>query len=112
MKDALIHWDSLSYRQPQWAARTCVIISMSFLIYFLHIKEAEMRTLIDIPEEDLKLLNNVVRKLEISRAEFIRRAINSSLAPHRGRMNHEAFGAWAALAEDGLAYQERMRAEW
>jgi metal-responsive CopG/Arc/MetJ family transcriptional regulator len=71
-----------------------------------------MRTLIDIPENDLKLLNKVVRKLEISRTEFIRRAIHSSLAPHRGKMSHESFGAWATFAEDGLAYQERIRSEW
>ncbi len=71
-----------------------------------------MRTLVDIPEEDIELLNNVVRKLEISRAEFIRRAISSSLTPHREKMTNEAFGSWANLAEDGITYQERLRAEW
>lgn len=71
-----------------------------------------MRTLIDIPENDLKLMSEVARKLEISRSEFVRRAVHSSLAPYRGKMNHEAFGAWTALDEDGLAYQERMRSEW
>jgi metal-responsive CopG/Arc/MetJ family transcriptional regulator len=71
-----------------------------------------MRTLIDIPEEDLRLLNQVVKKLTISRAEFVRRAVATSLAPHRRKMNHAAFGAWSGFPEDGLAYQERMRAEW
>jgi len=36
----------------------------------------------------------------------------SSLAHHRQKMNHSAFGAWSDFAEDGLAYQERIRAEW
>ena len=71
-----------------------------------------MRTLIDIPDEDLKLLNQVAKKLSISRAEFVRRSVAASLVPHREKMNHAAFGAWADFAEDGLAYQERMRAEW
>jgi hypothetical protein len=71
-----------------------------------------MRTLIDIPEEDLKLLTQVAKKLSISRAEFVRRSVAASLAPHRKKMNHAAFGAWSAFPEDGLAYQERMRDEW
>jgi len=71
-----------------------------------------MRTLVDIPDEDLKLLNQVVKKLTISRAEFVRQAVAASLAPHRQKMNHAAFGAWSGFAEDGLAYQERLRAEW
>jgi metal-responsive CopG/Arc/MetJ family transcriptional regulator len=71
-----------------------------------------MRTLIDIPEDDLKLLNQVAKKLSISRAEFVRRSVATALAPHRRKMNHAAFGAWSGFPEDGLAYQERMRAEW
>ncbi len=71
-----------------------------------------MRTLIDIPDKDFKLLNAVVKRMEISRAEFVRRAIATALAPYRKTMNHEAFGLWASHPEDGLEYQERMRAEW
>ncbi|MGA2350335.1 MAG: CopG family transcriptional regulator [Terracidiphilus sp.] len=71
-----------------------------------------MRTLIDIPEEDLKLLTQVAKKLSISRAEFVRQVVANSLAPHRKKMNHAAFGAWSEFSEDGVAYQERMRAEW
>ena len=71
-----------------------------------------MRTLIDIPEDDLKLLNQVAKELSISRAELVRRAVSTALAPHRRKMNHAAFGAWSEFGEDGVAYQERMRAEW
>jgi metal-responsive CopG/Arc/MetJ family transcriptional regulator len=71
-----------------------------------------MRTLIDIPDKDFKLLKAIVRRLEISRAEFVRRAITTALAPYRKKMNHEAFGLWASHPEDGMEYQERMRAEW
>ena len=71
-----------------------------------------MRTLVDIPEDDLKLLNTVTKKLGISRAEFVRRAVATSLAPHRRKMDHAAFGLWTSHPEDGLAYQQRMRQEW
>jgi N-glycosylase/DNA lyase len=71
-----------------------------------------MRTLIDIPDDDFKLLQSVVKKLAISRAEFVRRAIAISLAPYRRTMNHEAFGLWASHPIDGIEYQEKVRAEW
>lgn len=71
-----------------------------------------MRTLVDIPEEDLKLIKTVTKKLGVSRAEFVRRAISKSLAPHRRKMDHSAFGLWADHPEDGLEYQERIRSEW
>jgi hypothetical protein len=71
-----------------------------------------MRTLVDIPAEDLDLLNGVVKTLAISRAEFVRRAISKSLEPHRQAQRQEAFGLWANRPVDGLKYQERMRGEW
>lgn len=83
------------------------------MIYFLYIIdwEGSMRTLVDIPDEDLKLLKVVTKRLAISRAEFVRQAIAAHLAPHRRKMDHSAFGLWKQ-EEDGLAYQERMRSEW
>ncbi|HEY4049360.1 MAG TPA: ribbon-helix-helix protein, CopG family [Acidobacteriaceae bacterium] len=71
-----------------------------------------MRILVDVPDPDLELLEEVSRKRAISRAEFIRRAIAVSLTPYRQKMNHAAFGAWTQLSEDGLAYQEKIRDEW
>ena len=71
-----------------------------------------MRTLVDIPAEDLELVNGVAKKLDISRAELVRRAISSYLASHRADSAAEAFGIWRDRPIDGLEYQERMRAEW
>jgi metal-responsive CopG/Arc/MetJ family transcriptional regulator len=70
-----------------------------------------MRILVDVPQPELKLLEEASRKRAISRAEFIRRAISTSLTPYRRKMNHAAFGSWTQ-SEDGLKYQKRMRAEW
>jgi hypothetical protein len=71
-----------------------------------------LRTLVDIPLEDLELLNGVVKKLDISRAEFVRRAISTSLAPHRPNPEAEVFGLWKDRPVDGLEYQKRIREEW
>jgi metal-responsive CopG/Arc/MetJ family transcriptional regulator len=71
-----------------------------------------MRTLVDIPAEDLDLVNGVAKKLDISRAEFVRRAISQYLRPHRTDPAEEAFGIWRDRPVDGLEYQERMREEW
>jgi hypothetical protein len=71
-----------------------------------------VRTLVDIPAEDLDLLNGVVKNLDISRAEFVRRAIAKSLEPHRQARKVEAFGLWSCRKVDGLKYQERIRREW
>lgn len=71
-----------------------------------------MRTLVDIPEEDMKLLNERSAAEGVSRAELVRRAISASLAPHKATKIVEGFGIWAGRVEDGLAYQERMRSEW
>jgi len=71
-----------------------------------------MRILVDVPEPDLDLLDRISKRLAISRAELIRRAIHASLTPYRERMDNTAYGIWAAHPEDGLDYQERLRAEW
>lgn len=71
-----------------------------------------MRILVDIPESDLKLVDQVSRRLEKSRAQFIRDAIATSLTPYRRKMDHSAFGLLAGRIEDGLGFQERMRTEW
>ena len=75
-----------------------------------------MRTLVDIPEEDLELLNGVAKTLSISRAEFVRRAIAQSLATHRKaqikKAREAAFGLLAGRSVDGMEYQERIRQEW
>ncbi len=73
-----------------------------------------MRTLVDIPEQDLESLNSISKSEKVSRAEVVRRAISNYLAQHKrkGSGIDEAFGLWAGKGEDGLAYQERIRSEW
>jgi len=85
---------------------------LKYVIIVVYQRGSDMRTLVDIPADDLKLLNGVVKTLAISRAEFVRRAIAKSLEPHRLSQKQEAFGLWSKQPVDGLKYQERMREEW
>lgn len=71
-----------------------------------------MRTLIDIPDEDIEVIGSVTAKLGISRAEFVRRALTASLAPYRDADQAEAFGILKGKLPDGVAYQEKIRGEW
>ncbi len=69
-----------------------------------------MRALIDLPTEDLSRLSQLGQCQGRSRAAVIRDAVQVYLAAHRPPPT-TSFGAWGD-GEDGLAYQDRVRAEW
>lgn len=73
-----------------------------------------MRTLVDIPDQQIDELAAISAASKISRAEVIRRAIAAYLDKHRAGADgaDSAFGIWKGAPEDALAYQERIRAEW
>ncbi|MSP03281.1 MAG: ribbon-helix-helix protein, CopG family [Acetobacteraceae bacterium] len=71
-----------------------------------------MRTLVDIPDPLLGELAALGESLRQSRAALIRAAITEYLAAHRRTAARDAFGLWGSAAADGLAYQEKSRAEW
>jgi hypothetical protein len=93
------------------------------MIYDVYIRGVKfMRTLIDIPEQQLKELQAICSARQISRAEAVRQAVAAFVA--QNRLSREAaFGAWKnqnirlpgesePLPQDGLAYQKRLRSEW
>ena len=71
-----------------------------------------MRTLVDIPDNDIEALDALSRSRGESRASIIRRAVRDLLAKSAPDALDEAFGLWAGRDEDGLAYQRRLRDEW
>ena len=71
-----------------------------------------MRTLVDIPEDDLELMKQLSEAGKISCEELVRQAISQYLEPRRKGHLRDAFGLWADRKEDGFAYQERLRSEW
>lgn len=71
-----------------------------------------MRTLVHIPDAQLGELAALGERLKQPPAALIRAAISEYLATHRRPALRDAFGLWGTAATNGLAYQEKLRAEW
>ncbi len=73
-----------------------------------------MKTLIDIPEQQINELKNLCQSQGLSRAEIIRRAISVYIEQHKSQ-DADAFGLWKhknPQTDDGLQYQKSLRDEW
>ena len=71
-----------------------------------------MRTLVDIPEKDLKELTRLSKARKVSRAQLVRCAVSEYLQAQPKDALDDFFGIWADRKIDGLEYQLKMRAEW
>jgi hypothetical protein len=72
-----------------------------------------VRTIIDLPPDQLEALDGICRRESISRAEAIRRAVALLVHQRGASPSGVAFGLWRGRrATDGLRYQERLRREW
>ena len=71
-----------------------------------------MRTIIELPADQLQALDAISKRENISRAEAVRRAIAEHIQRHGRGDSKRAFGLWRDRKEDGVAYQERLRREW
>ena len=71
-----------------------------------------MRTLVDIPEEELSQLKALSKARRVSRAHLVRSAIGEYLQAQTKDSLDAAFGMWADRNIDALEYQEQMRREW
>jgi len=71
-----------------------------------------MRTIIELPPDQIDALDALCRRDRISRAEAIRRAVAGYVrsVPREGA--DPAYGLWRARRIDGLKYQNRLRREW
>ena len=72
----------------------------------------DMRTIVEIPEDQLRDLAELCRRERISRAEAIRRAVSEYARRRNGGQVRRAFGLWQGRRRDGLAYERRLRREW
>jgi hypothetical protein len=76
------------------------------------LKPAETMTIdIHLSDEELKLLENQAELRTVSCEQPICTIVHSHLERCKPRPL-VGFGLWKDRAEDGLAYQERIRAEW
>jgi hypothetical protein len=70
-----------------------------------------MRTIIEIPDEQVPPLTKQCQKEDISRAELVRRAIDLYLEQRKSPAK-DVFGLWRGRGKDGVEYQRSLRAEW
>lgn len=71
-----------------------------------------MRTIIDLPDEQVTQLAALCARDGLSRAEVVRRAVAAYVDAHRVSGRDAAFGIWRGRNLDGLAYERNLRGEW
>jgi len=76
-----------------------------------------MRTIIDLPPDQIKALDGYGKKEGISRAEAVRRAVASFLPPKPGKRfdfrKHPAFGSSREFRkQDSVELVRSLREEW
>ena len=73
-----------------------------------------MRTLVDLPDEDVKALDAIARRDGKSRAAVMRDAVANYLADGAKQGFEKYFGLWERHGStvDGLEYERKLRDEW
>lgn len=75
-----------------------------------------MQMMVDIPDGSVEGLEALSAEKGAPVAELIGNAVAEYVRVHSRQRTGEgiakSFGAWGADFEDGLAYQQRLRAEW
>jgi metal-responsive CopG/Arc/MetJ family transcriptional regulator len=71
-----------------------------------------MRTIIELPGDQLKGLDSLCRREGISRAEAIRQAVAALLEARAKTEAASAFGLWRGRGDDAHAAVEALRNEW
>jgi len=74
-----------------------------------------MRTIVDLPADQIKRLDEYSKKERISRTEAVRRAVAKFLPAKTTKdrkwlTDHPAIGTWKR--GEGLAWQRKVRSEW
>ena len=71
-----------------------------------------MRTIVNLPEDQIAALAEVCRREGVSRTEAVRRAVADYLAARRPAGRDEMFGVWRGRGIDGLEFEQELRNEW
>lgn len=76
-----------------------------------------MRTIVDLPIELVSRLDFVASRDHISRAEAVRRAIETAYPPEHAEQSirgirRQAYGLWKGHAGDAVRYVDKLRDEW
>ena len=71
-----------------------------------------MRTIVELPQDQVEALDALCRREGISRAEAVRRAVAAHLRDYQTLGAGRAFGLWRGRRSTGVTYQTRLRREW
>lgn len=74
-----------------------------------------MRTIIDLPEENIKALDLLAKRAKLSRAELIRRAVTAFIETEtlNQAVTHDIFRLYADIfTQDALEIEKKLRSEW
>ncbi len=75
-----------------------------------------MRTIIDMPEKDIKTLDLIAKRMKISRAEIIRKCVKHYLdqvGEIGGVLTHDIFGTFKdVFPKDSVTMQQAFREGW
>ncbi|TGN08361.1 ribbon-helix-helix protein, CopG family [Leptospira ilyithenensis] len=71
-----------------------------------------MRTILEIPEEKISILDEISKEENVSRAELIRKAIDHYLLDFPRIRREASFGIWKSQNLDSLQYERSIRDEW
>ena len=71
-----------------------------------------VRTIIDVPDEIIRSLDEVSGVEKRSRASLIREAITDYLRLKAVPPAEAAFGLWKETPKEGVQYQDDLRGEW
>ncbi len=71
-----------------------------------------MRTIVDLPDEQLGALARLCEKQKISRAEAVRRAVDRLIKESRSDQKDVGFGIWKHKHIESRSFIEKLRNEW
>ncbi len=71
-----------------------------------------MRTIIDLPEDQLEALGEICAQKKVSRAAVIRQAVAGYIQQSKAGRGENAFGLWKKKNINALKYEDKLRAEW
>jgi metal-responsive CopG/Arc/MetJ family transcriptional regulator len=71
-----------------------------------------MRTIIDLPDEQLDALARLCEEQNISRAEAVRRAVGQLIKGASGKQADAGFGMWRHKKIDARKHVDKLRSEW
>jgi metal-responsive CopG/Arc/MetJ family transcriptional regulator len=71
-----------------------------------------MRTIVDLPDDQLGELARLCEEQKISRAEAVRRAVDHLIKETAAKRKDVGFGIWRHKRLDSRKFVEKIRSEW